>query len=97
MPPTLKRLKVHIALGLSYPSVLPSVTNFVGLKFHRWIPHQKISDSEYNGKYRLGQKINRETSQMKSPLVLVVCFGGGWWGTRGWRQWLTARWRICWQ
>ena len=48
MPPTLEKLKGHIALGLSVrvctrPSVrlLQNSLRQV-LKFHIWIPHQKI-------------------------------------------------------
>ena len=48
MPPTLKKLKGHIVLGLSlHPSERPSVCyNFqdMVLKFHRWTQHQKITD-----------------------------------------------------
>ena len=39
MPPTLKKLKGHIALGLS---VRPNNNKANVFKFHRWIPHQKI-------------------------------------------------------
>ena len=41
MPPTLKKLKGHIALSLS---IRPSKTKFRVFKFHRWIPHQKITE-----------------------------------------------------
>ena len=41
MPPTLKKLKGHIALGWS---VRPSKNEARFFKFHRWIPHQKITD-----------------------------------------------------
>ena len=45
MPPTLKKLKGHIALGLSVrPSVHPLQIQGRVLKFHRCIPHQKITD-----------------------------------------------------
>ena len=45
MPPTLKKLKGHIALGsYAHPSVRPSQIKDRVLKFQRWIPHQKITD-----------------------------------------------------
>ena len=53
MPPTLEKLKEHIALGLSVlPSIGASVRPFKiqdrVLKFHRWILHQKITDRYFN-------------------------------------------------
>ena len=46
MPPTLEKLKGHIALGLSVrPSVRASVTKFI--KFHKRIPHQIIIDTYF--------------------------------------------------
>ena len=39
MPQTLKKLKGHIALGLS---ICPDNNSARVFKFHRWIPHQKI-------------------------------------------------------
>ena len=50
MPPTLEKLKGHIAFGLSVrPSVRPCVRYKIyldtDLKFHIWIPHQKIIDT----------------------------------------------------
>ena len=45
MPPTLKKLTGHIALGLSArPSVRPLQVLDRVLKFHRWTQHQKITD-----------------------------------------------------
>ena len=50
LPPTLKMLRGHIALGLSVPAyVRPSLHPFKKnkvrvLKLHKWIPHQKIAD-----------------------------------------------------
>ena len=47
MPPTLEKLKGHIAFGSSVrPSVRTSVRSFkiykdTVLKFHIWIPHKK--------------------------------------------------------
>ena len=49
MPQTLEKLKVHIALGLSMlPSVLPfKIYKDTVLKFHIWIPHQKVIDTYF--------------------------------------------------
>ena len=46
MPPTLEKLKGHIALGSSvHPSVCPfKIDQDTVLKFHIRIPHQKIID-----------------------------------------------------
>ena len=59
MPPTSKKLEGHIASGLFVrPSVRPFVTlfdalhnfktvNATVLKFHIWIPHEKIADTYF--------------------------------------------------
>ena len=53
MPPTLEKLKGHIAFGLSVRAcVCPSVCPFkiyldTVLKFHIWIPIQKIIDTYF--------------------------------------------------
>ena len=63
MPPTSKKLEGHIASGLFVrPSFRPSVRPFVTLfdaqhnfktvnatvlKFHIWIPHEKIADTYF--------------------------------------------------
>ena len=44
MPPTLKKLKEHIALGLSVRPSIHYKFKIRVLKFHRWIPHQKITE-----------------------------------------------------
>ena len=45
MPQTLEKLKGQIALGLYVrPPVRRSKFKDRVLKFHRWIPHQKITD-----------------------------------------------------
>ena len=45
MPPTLKKIEGHIALGLSVgPSVCPFIFLVGVLKSHILIPHQKIAD-----------------------------------------------------
>ena len=45
MPPNLDMLKGQIALGLSVRASIHSFkTKDVVLKFHRWIPHQKVTD-----------------------------------------------------
>ena len=53
MPPTSKKLTGHIGFGLC---VRPSVRPFVRLsrtvharvlKFHLWIPHEKIADTRF--------------------------------------------------
>ena len=40
MPPTLKKLKMHITLGLF---ISPFKIKERALKFHIWIPHKKIT------------------------------------------------------
>ena len=52
MPINLNKLKGHIALGLSIrPSVRLSFHQLQiedrVLKFHRWIPHQKVTDPNF--------------------------------------------------
>ena len=48
MPPTLEKLKGHIALGVYVrPSVRPYTFQDRVLKFHRCIPHQKITDPNF--------------------------------------------------
>ena len=46
MPPTLEKLKGHIAFGLSVsPCVCYKIYENTVLNFHIWIPHQKIIDT----------------------------------------------------
>ena len=48
MPPTSKKLTVHIGFGLSVRASIRSRTVHARvLKFHIWIPHGKIADSYF--------------------------------------------------